>query len=304
MTITGDQQSTVAAEPSGSSASGSRNQSDLLALGIVPVGATKWLEFPDGNSIVVGPMSERGAGFLTGADKMDGSDGIPSRPSRPQATSFLALYAGPTKDDFTKLSAIADTVVFGKEYVDYGIPWDVQARWIVGRAVGRPEAMAEKVEQQEADRCRSRESGLLRGSAHGDHTVRGPVGLRRQDPPGSFKLINELGFVDPPAGQAVPRRLRLVRRRHVEPERAEILDVDTLVCFADEGEQQSQIETKLFKTRSVHRGTHGLVTHEDLGRRPLLRSSPRCRCRTCWEVRPRVAAAVDGDPATATEEGA
>ena len=52
--------------------------------------------------------------------------------------------AGPTKDDFTKLSAIADTVVFGKDYVDCGIPWDVQAE-IVGRAVGRPEAMAEKV---------------------------------------------------------------------------------------------------------------------------------------------------------------
>ena len=92
---------------------------------------------------------------------------------------------------------------------------------------------------------------------------------------------------------------------NISPEKAEILDVDTLVCFADEGEQQAQIETKLFKTQDVYtQGRTVWLRTADLGTTPFSFLTALSLPYLLEKFVPRVAAAVDGDPATTTEEAA
>lgn len=292
----------IAAEPKRIVCVGLKEQDDLLALGIVPVGATTWLEFPDGNGII-GPWAKEALGSAPAPTQLDSTDGIPFEAiAGLQPDLILALYAGPTQDDFTKLSTIANTVVFPKDYVDYGIPWDVQAE-IVGRAVGRPAAMAEKVA--------SSKKALTDGAA-ANPTFAGKTAMvitpyeglwvyGAQDP--RVRLMNELGFVNPPGFEELFPADSDSFGGNISPEKAEILDVDALVCFADEGEQQAQIETKLFKTQDVYtQGRTVWLRTADLATLPFSFLTALSLPYLLEKFVPRVAAAVDGDPATTTAE--
>ena len=294
----------IAAEPQRIVCVGLKEQDDLLALGIVPVGASKWLEFPDGSG-TIGPWAKEALGSSPAPTELDGTDGIPFEAiAGLQPDLILALYAGPTKDDYTKLSAIANTVVFGKEYVDYGIPWDVQAE-TVGRAVGRPAAMAELV----ASSKKALTDGAAANPEFAGKTAmvitpyEGLWVYGAQDP--RVRLMNELGFVNPPGFAELFPADSDTFGGNISPEKAEILDVDTLVCFADEGEQQAQIETKLFKTHAVHtEGRTVWFRTADLGTTPFSFLTVLSLPYLLERFVPRVAAAVDGDPATTTEENA
>ena len=124
-----------------------------------------------------------------------------------------------------------------------------------------------------------------------------------QDP--RVRLMNELGFVNPPGFDELFPADSDTFGGNISPEKAEILDVDTLVCFADEGEQQAQIETKLFKTQDVYtQGRTVWLRTADLGTLPFSFLTALSLPYLLEKFVPRVAAAVDGDPATSTEEAA
>ena len=233
------------------------------------------------------PGRKEALGSSPAPTELDSTDGIPFEAiAGLQPDLILALYAGPTQDDFTKLSAIADTVVFPKDYVDYGIPWDVQAE-IVGRAVGRPAAMAEKVASSKK---------ALTDAAAANPAFAGKTAMvitpyeglwvyGAQDP--RVRLMNELGFVNPPGFDELFPADSDSFGGNISPEKAEILDVDTLVCFADEGEQQAQIETKLFKTQDVYtQGRTVWLRTDDLGTTPVLVPDRVVVAVPAGEVRP------------------
>ena len=295
-------ETTIETEPQRIVCVGLKEQDDLLALGIVPVGASKWLEFPDGNA-VIGPWAKDALGSSPMPKELETTNGIPFEDiAGLQPDLILALYAGPTEADYTKLSGIANTVVFPKDYVDYGIPWDVQAE-TVGRAVGRPKAMAEKV----ATSKKAITDGAAANPSFAGKTAmvvtpyEGLWVYGAQDP--RVRLMNELGFVNPPGFAELFPKDAGTFGGNISPEKAEILDVDTLVCFADQGEQQAQIETKLFKSQKVHtEGRTVWFRTSDMGTTPFSFLTVLSLPYLLERFVPRVAAAVDGDPATATDE--
>ena len=122
---------------------GLKEQDDLFALGLVPVGATKWFDL--GDSDVVGPWAQDALAGQPAPKTLDATDGIPFEEiAALQPDLVLALYSGLTQEQYDKLSQIAKVVAQPKDHIDYGIPWDEQAT-TVGRAVGQPAKMAEKV---------------------------------------------------------------------------------------------------------------------------------------------------------------
>lgn len=294
-------ETTVDAEPKRVVCVGLKEQDDLLAVGVVPVGASTWLEFPDGSKIL-GPWTEEALGSAPVPETLDGTNGIPFEAvAALQPDLILALYAGPSQADYTKLTAIAPTVAFGKEYVDYGIPWDVQAE-IVGRAVGRPQAMAERIA---ASKKAVSDAAAANPSLRDQTTMvitpyEGLYVYGSQDP--RSRLMYELGLVKPPGFDELFAADTTTFGGNISPEQAEILDVGVLVCFADEGAQQQEIETSLFQSLPVYKEgrTIWLRTGDD-ATLPFSFLTALSLPYLLDAFLPRVVAAADGDPATSTE---
>jgi iron complex transport system substrate-binding protein len=297
-------ETTIEAEPKRVVCVGLKEQDDLLAVGVVPVGASTWLEFPDGSKIL-GPWTKDALGTAPVPETLDSTNGIPFEAvAALEPDLILALYAGPSEADYTKLSAIAPTVSFPKEYVNYGIPWDVQAE-IVGRAVGRPQAMAARIA---ASKKAVTDAAAANPSFQGQTTMvitpyEGLYVYGSQDP--RTRLMNELGLVNPPGFEELFASDTDTFGGNISPEKAEILDVGVLVCFADEGAQQQEIETNLFKNQQVYKEgrTIWLRTGDD-ATLPFSFLTALSLPYLLEAFVPRVVAAADGDPATSTEQAA
>ena len=295
-------ETTIDAEPKRIVCVGLKEQDDLLAVGVVPVGASPWLDFADGNKIL-GPWTKDALGSGLVPETLDNTNGIPFEAvAALQPDLILALYAGPSQADYTKLTAIAPTVTFGKEYVNYGIPWDVQAE-IVGRAVGRPQAMAERIaaSKKAVTDAAAANPGFRDQTTMVITPYEGIYVYGEQDP--RTRLMYELGLVNPPGFDDLFAADTDTFGGNISPEKAEILDVGVLVCFADEGEQQQQIETSLFKNQDVYRQgrTIWLRTGDD-ATLPFSFLTALSLPYLLASFVPRVAAAADGDPATSTEQ--
>lgn len=297
-------ETTIAAEPKRIVCVGLKEQDDLLAVGVVPVGASPWLDFSDGNKIL-GPWTKDALGSAPVPETLDNTNGIPFEAvAALQPDLILALYAGPTQADYTKLEAIAPTVTFPKEYVDYGIPWDVQAE-IVGRAVGRPQAMSARI----AASKKAVADAAAANAGFADQTTmvvtpyEGLYVYGPQDP--RTRLMYELGLVAPAGFDELFAKDTDTFGGNISPEKAEILDVGVLVCFADKGEQQQQIETSLFKNQAVSKEgrTIWLRTGDD-ATLPFSFLTALSLPYLLEAFVPRVVAAADGDPATSTEQAA
>jgi len=281
---------------------GLKEQDDLLALGLVPVGATKWLSQDD--DAVVGPWAEAALGDRPRPAALEGTDGVPFEAVAALAPDLiLALYSGLTAEQYEKLSAIAPVVAQPEEYVDYGIPWDVQAE-SVGRAVGRPTRMAELV-------AAGRQALTDAAAAHPEFRGRtamvvtpyeGLYAYGDEDP--RVRLLTDLGFVLPEdLADVLPKGSSF--GGSISAERAEILDVDALVCFAEEGDQQAQVETALFRRLDV------AEQQRTVWMRQADRATPAFSFLTVLSLPyllealvPRLVAAVDGDVATSTAQAA
>ncbi len=293
---------TVAAEPKRIVCVGLKEQDDLLAVGVVPVGASAWLDFPDGNKIL-GPWTKDALGSAPVPETLDNTNGIPFEAvAALQPDLILALYAGPSQADYTKLSAIAPTVTFAKEYVDYGIPWDVQAE-IVGRAVGRPQAMSARIaaSKKAVSDAAAANPGFKDQTTMVITPYEGLYVYGSQDP--RSRLMYELGLVKPAGFDELFPADTNTFGGNISPEQAEILDVGVLVCFADEGAQQKEIETSLFKSLPVHSEgrTIWLRTGDD-ATLPFSFLTALSLPYLLDTFVPRVVAAADGDPDTSTEQ--
>jgi len=281
---------------------GLKEQDDLLALGIVPVGATRWLSTEDES--VVGPWAEAALGDQPRPTALDATDGVPFEAVAALAPDLvIALYSGLTREQYDKLSAIAPVVAQPEQYVDYGIPWDVQAE-SVGRAVGRPAAMAGLV-------AASRQALTDAAAAHPEFRGRtsmvvtpyeGLYAYGAEDP--RVRLLTDLGFTLPEGFEEVlPEGSSF--GGSISAERAEILDVDALVCFAEEGDQQRQVETALFRRLDVAtQGRTVWMRKADLASPPYSFVTVLSLPYLLAAIVPRLVAAVDGDVATSTAQAA
>jgi iron complex transport system substrate-binding protein len=118
------------------------------------------------------------------------------------------------------------------------------------------------------------------------------------------RLMTDLGFVLPEElEELLPKGSSF--GGNVSAERAEVLDVDALVCFADEGDEQGEIETKVFQQLDVHTERRTIWLRDaDRATNPFSFLTVLSLPYLLEAFVPRVAAAVDGDPATSSAQAA
>lgn len=132
---------------------GLTDQDTLMALGIVPVGVTYWFGDEDLQGVYPWARDQLGDAELPTLLQDTGGIEIEKIVSlRPDL--IIGAYAGLTKQDYEKLSAMGVPVVAQSgDYTDYGTPWD-EAALRLGTAVGKPkaaQALIDSVKKRIAD---------------------------------------------------------------------------------------------------------------------------------------------------------
>jgi iron complex transport system substrate-binding protein len=274
---------------------GLREQDALLALGIVPVGTTEWYGEHPG---AIFPWAEEALGDAPKPEVLDFTDGLEfEKIAALRPDLIVAVYSGLTKKDYDTLSKIAPTIAQPPGQVDWGSSWQDEIL-TVGRAVGRPQA-AEKLRDVAAAQLASaaEEHPEFKGQTAAVATpyqgiwVYGPQDARS-------RLLTDLGFRFPDA-------LRDVGGDEfggqLSGEKVDLLDVGALVWFANPGPAKKVRDNKVYKRLSVRTE----------GRDVFLPETGELYEATSFisvlsipllvdELVPKLAAAVDGDPATET----
>jgi iron complex transport system substrate-binding protein len=275
---------------------GLREQDALLALGVVPVATTEWYGKHPG---AIFPWAEEALGDAPRPEVLDFTDGLEfERIAGLRPDLIVAVYSGLTKKDYDTLSKIAPTIAQPPGQVDWGSSWQDELL-TVGRAVGKP---------REAERLRDEAQALLEQAAREHPEFEGQTAAVATPYQGVWvygpqdarsRLLTELGFTFPDA-------LRDVGGDEfggqLSGERLDMLDVGTLVWFADPGPAQKVRENKVYRRLKVctegrdvflpEKGTlYEATSFISVLSIPLLVD----------ELVPKLAAAADGDPSTPTE---
>jgi iron complex transport system substrate-binding protein len=136
-------ETTIEEEPKRVATIGFADQDAVLALGVVPVGATKIIW--GGNESGSTPWFDDQLEELGGEQpvRYDETDGAPADEiAKVQPDLILGTYSGMTKQEYTRLSKIAPVVPYPEEA--WATPWQTSLK-MVGQALGRTDE-AERVE--------------------------------------------------------------------------------------------------------------------------------------------------------------
>lgn len=270
-------------------------QDALLALGVVPVGTTEWYGEQPG---ALWPWAR------AELDELGGE--LPTVVGASGATNFeavlalepdliLALYSGITQEEYAQLSAIAPTVAQPEGYVDYGVPWQELTR-TVGQAVGRADAAEEVVTAVEAQfaEVQAAHPEFVGATAAVAAPFEGIYVYGPEDARG--RLLSDLGFALPEGLEAVTEG---AFGGNLSTERLDLLDVDVLV-WINVAEGEGPLDNPLYQSLRV--STEGREVLLDSFNDPLGAAitfvTPLSLPFLLEGLVPRLASAVDGDPAT------
>jgi iron complex transport system substrate-binding protein len=281
---------------------GLKEQDDLLALGLKPVGATKWLDLGAGG--VLGSWAQAPAEQAGGADitVLNQDDGIQfEQVAALEPDLIIGLYSGLTADDYDKLSRLAPVIAHPEGQVDYGIAWDEQAL-TVGRAVGRPQQMQRlvddvktKITEISDDHPEFAGKSALVATLYEGIYLYGP-----QDP--RSRLIVQLGFELPADLSDLTGTASF--GASISTEKIEIIDTDLLIWLVSPATQD-------FKTLQDNKLYRNLTVAKEGRAMAIPASSPvdnAFNFNTVLslpflldQLPPLLSAAVDGDPTTTPE---
>ncbi|MDN5895374.1 MAG: iron-siderophore ABC transporter substrate-binding protein [Nocardioides sp.] len=194
-------ETTIEDEPKRVVTVGWTDQDNALALGVVPVGATKltWGGNDAGSSDWFDAKLEEVGGEAP--VRYDDADGIPfAELAKLDPDVILATNSGLTKKDYDKLTGMAPVVAYPE--APWVTPWQTQME-MVGKALGRT-ALAEdviaetekKVEEATADYSQIKGKSLIFGYlATTDLSV---IGMYAPEDP-RVSLMHDFGMVDAPS---------------------------------------------------------------------------------------------------------
>jgi len=277
---------------------GLREQDPLLALGIVPVATTEWFGDHPG---AIFPWAKDELGDAAVPTVLTSEDGIEIEKVAAQRPDLIVgVYAGITKKEYEALSKIAPVVAQPKGKPDYGTSWQEETT-TVGRAVGK----SEEAERQVAG------TEQLIADAKADHPeFAGKSAAMVTDYEGVFaygpddirtRLLDELGFVYPPAlAGAFPNEFG----GQLSDERLDAIDTDVLVWLADGDRTPAQLKKDpLYSKLDVAKEDRDVfILADDRVYEATSFVSVLSMPTLMEELVPRLAAAVDGDPATPTAQ--
>ncbi|MBM2623445.1 ABC transporter substrate-binding protein [Actinoplanes sp. LDG1-06] len=286
----------IKAEPKRVVTVGLVDQDALLALGVVPVATSEWFGEKPG---AIWPWAEAALGSAPRPQVLTSTDGIQfEKIAALNPDLILAMYAGLSDEDYAKLSKMAPTVTHTKDQVDYGIGWQELTR-TVGESVGRKaqaeklvtdtEALFTKVKQEHPEFAGK--TGLMATTYEG-YWVYGT-----QDPRG--RLLTDLGFTLPDGLDEVTGK---EFGANLSKERTDLLDVDMLVWIVDKYDaDKKKVESDpLYSKLKVKTEARDLYVEnlEQVGAATSF-ISVLSLPYLLDKLVPQMAAAVDGDPATA-----
>ena len=235
---------TIKAAPKRVAVVGLREQDPLLAVGVVPVAATRFST----DEAAIRPWAEDELGDATPPVVLDSTDGIPIEAvaaTRPDL--IIGRFSGMTKGEYAQLSRIAPVLAQAKDVVDYGESWQDETR-AVGAAVGRRERAEQQVGEGETRIANARRaSPELEGrtavvaAPYKGVFVYGPADARQ-------RLLEELGMRRPAGlAQAVGDRFG----GQLSDERLDLIDVDALVWLADDEARATLAKNALYSRLGV-----------------------------------------------------
>ncbi|WTW94824.1 iron-siderophore ABC transporter substrate-binding protein [Streptomycetaceae bacterium NBC_01309] len=287
---------TVKGEPKRVVTVGLTDQDALLALGVVPVGTTEWIEGFPGN---VGPWAKDKVGSkeLPKVLKDPGTGPDFENIAKLQPDLILGLYSGLTEDQYKTLSKIAPTVAQPKGYNDFGIPWQELTK-SVGKVLGKSaeaDALVKGVEDKFAQAAAAhpefKDRTALMATVYEGQFVFGS-----QDP--RSRILTSLGFKLPPDLDSV---IGDQFGANISPERADLLDRDVMVWTVAnvDADRGSLHANKLYSDQNVVKQGREVYILEtsDYGSATAF-VSPLSLPYVLDRLVPQLVAAVDGDPAT------
>lgn len=277
---------------------GFTEQDPVLALGVTPVAVREW--FGDQPYAVwpwardkLGDAKPRVLNMAPGELDFEAIAAL-----RPDL--IIAIHSGITEEEYRRLSAIAPTVAQPGDYPDYGVPWQEQTR-IIGRALGR-EALAQQLVadvERKIEEARKRHPEFQGATvamaspanAQGQYWVVGP-----NTPP--MRFLSALGFRMPePLTSLIGERDSAL----ISGEQVRLLDVDVLIFQVLSAEGQRVIENDpLYRQLKVAAQGRTIFFPgvDDPIYGALAFSSVLSLPYALEHLIPKLAAAVDGDPAT------
>lgn len=207
---------------------------------------------------------------------------------------ILAVYSGLTENEYDILSQIAPTVAQSGDHGDYQAPWDAMTR-VIGHALGRQDAAEEAIARVEQ---------LFAGMRHQHPEFEGKsavyagfveAGQYYAETQGSTRagILTALGFVIPDDIRGADFYAEVSR------EQVELFDRDLLLWEVGDTAAMDAIQSDpLYARLDVAReGRDVFVTDPDLAG-GLALISVLSLPYVIEQLVPKLAAAVDGDPAT------
>jgi iron complex transport system substrate-binding protein len=287
---------TVATRPSRVVTIGFTDHDVLLALGVTPVGLRDWYgDFPHG----VWPWAQDRLGDAAPRTLGEELDFEAIAALKPDL--ILGLYIDLTEEEYGTLSRIAPTVAQSGEYAAYSTPWQEMTR-TAGRALGKTdeaEASIRAVEAQIAEVRRTHPEFEGLEFVYAGVTGDGKVYVESS---GSTRVavLTSLGFVVPEEIDALTGDAFYAE---LSEEQLRLLDNDLVFWELGSAEgMRPTIETNaVYRSLAVAReGRHvfvddletaGALAHADVLSIPYFID----------KIVPRLAAAIDGDPATSSD---
>lgn len=275
-------------------------QDMLLALGIRPVAVSEWLK---GAKDEIYPWARPELGKQKAPKVLPQSDGIPvEQVAALKPDLILGNYAGVTAAEYKRLTKIAPTVAQPKEYLDYGVPWDVNAL-IVAKAVGKSaegKRIVGAVRKQLAD-AKKKHAAFVGKTAMVLTAFDGVYMYGPQDP--RSRLLDQLGFTFPKKFEKVGDGKEFGGQ--ISPERTRELDFDVVIWLSTEKETVKGTGNLWKQTKAHQQGRSIYIPYETkIGTLATTYSAafsfltPLSIPYLLDNLVPQLAAAVDGDPST------
>jgi iron complex transport system substrate-binding protein len=270
-------------------------QDALLALGVVPVATTEWFGEKPG---ALFPWAKAKLGDGAMPQVLRDKDGIQfEKIAALQPDLIVGLYSGISADDYKKLSAIAPTVAQPAGVPDYGVSWQVVAR-TVGQAVGKPQeadALVQGIEKRFAE-VRTQHSEFKGKPALMATPYEGYFIYGTQDP--RSRLLTDFGFALPAGLDAA---IGDKFGANISAERIGLLDQQALVWFPTMGGTAKLKADPLYKNLKVRTEGRDVFVEENYddelyGATSFV--SVLSLPIVLDQLVPKLAAAVDGNPAT------
>jgi iron complex transport system substrate-binding protein len=270
-------------------------QDALLALGVVPVATTEWFGEKPG---ALFPWAKAKLGDGAVPQVLSDKDGLQfEKIAALQPDLIIGLYAGITADDYKKLTAIAPTVAQPPGVPDWGVSWQVVAR-TVGQAVGKAAQADELVKGIEArfSEVRAQHPEFKGKTALMASPYEGYFIYGTQDP--RSRMLTDFGFVLP-AG--LDKVIGDKFGGNLSAERISLLDQQTVVWFPSKGGTAKLKADPLYKNLKVRSEGREVFIEEDYDDQLYGATSFVSVLSlpiVLDQLVPKLAAAVDGNPAT------